>query len=384
MTKMPVDVDVAVVGGGPAGAVVAVCLARLGWRIALLEATSFDGERYGETLPPEINPVLRELGLWDYFQAISPLHSPGIISAWGQSAPNETDFIRNPHGLGWHIDRNRFDEMLCNEARRVGAQVFTNARVTTCARKSGGWEVAGISATTLVDASGRNGLRIDGECRREKEDMLLAIALRIGYPGSAACDMRTCIESTPSGWWYTSPLPGGDGMAMFFTDTRVYANEGISIAEQLAHAPLTACRLHNGRIMNSRVVHAPSARRVQMAGEDWIAVGDSASSYDPLSGRGIFKALRQGVYAATAVHDRLSGDRLALARYAARVGQEFDIYVKQRRLYYATEQRWIGHSFWSSRHEQPASNALRPVSLVEPFQPAPSAFLAHLQLREES
>jgi flavin-dependent dehydrogenase len=141
-------------------------------------------------------------------------------------------------------------------------------------------------------------------------------------------------------------------MAMFFTDIRVYTNEGISIAEQLDHAPLTSRRLRSGRIMNSRVVHAPSARRMPMVGEDWIAVGDSASSYDPLSGRGIFKALRQGAYAAEAVHDRLSGDKLALGRYAGRVRQEFDIYVQQRRLYYATEQRWISHSFWSSRQNR--------------------------------
>src|SRR5882672_4257013 len=120
---MPAEFDVAVVGGGPAGAVVSLCLARLGWRVALLEATTFDGERYGETLPPEINPVLRELGLWNSFQAISPLPSPGIISVWGESVPSETDFIRNPHGPGWHIDRNRFDEMLCTEATKAGAQL---------------------------------------------------------------------------------------------------------------------------------------------------------------------------------------------------------------------------------------------------------------------
>ena len=101
--------DVAIVGGGPAGAVSALCLARRGFRVALVEATRFEGERYGETLPPEINPVLRELGLWDVFSGLGPVQAPGILSAWDAGSPTEQDFISNAHGSGWHIDRNRFD-----------------------------------------------------------------------------------------------------------------------------------------------------------------------------------------------------------------------------------------------------------------------------------
>src|SRR3954466_14280816 len=123
---MQEEFDFAVVGGGPAGAVVSLCLARKGWRVALMEATVFHGERYGETLPPEINPLLRELGLWDAFQELRSLEAPGIISAWGSAVPYELDFVGSPHGPGWHVDRNRFDEMLCSEAAMAGARLFLN------------------------------------------------------------------------------------------------------------------------------------------------------------------------------------------------------------------------------------------------------------------
>src|SRR5262252_518354 len=76
--------DAVVIGGGPAGAIVALALARRGWNVCLFESTAFDGERYGETLPPEINPRLRELGLFDQFRAMNPLESPGIVSDWGR------------------------------------------------------------------------------------------------------------------------------------------------------------------------------------------------------------------------------------------------------------------------------------------------------------
>lgn len=32
-----------------------------------------------------------------------------MISVWGDPVLVEVDFIRNLHGPGWHIDRNRFD-----------------------------------------------------------------------------------------------------------------------------------------------------------------------------------------------------------------------------------------------------------------------------------
>jgi|SRR5271168_1245527 len=114
--------DVLVAGGGPAGAAVALCLAREGCRVALLEATAYDLPRYGETLPPEINPVLRRLCLWDAFQSLSPLEAPGTISVWGDSTPVEVDFINKVHGPGWHIERSGFDRMIVTEAENAGVE----------------------------------------------------------------------------------------------------------------------------------------------------------------------------------------------------------------------------------------------------------------------
>jgi flavin-dependent dehydrogenase len=332
--------DIAVAGAGPAGAVTALCLARRGIRVALFEATGFDGERYGETLPPEINAVLRELQLWDAFSALDSVPAPGIVSAWGASTPAEQDFVANAHGCGWHIDRNRFDGMICHEAAKAGAEVFPHCPVQPSNSAGGGWRIGEVQAAFLVDASGRVGLRVDGEHLYQKDDTLLAIALRLNAEVS---DLRTIIETTPRGWWYTAPVPGGQAVAMFFTDPEIYANEGIALGEELACAPLTCARLAAGHIVSSRVVHVPSACRMKLFGADWAAAGDSASAYDPLSGRGIFKAFRHGA----ALADAISTGRME--EYAARVTREFGEYVRQRRMYYAGERRWPGSAFWRKR-----------------------------------
>jgi flavin-dependent dehydrogenase len=339
--------DVLVAGGGPAGAAVALCLARQGLRVGLLEATTYDTPRYGETLPPEINPILRDLGLWKAFQDLSPVEAPGIVSVWSDPAPVEIDFIRNVYGPGWHIDRNRFDRMLVTEATHAGAQVYLRRRVRKCLREQDHWCVDEWRSRILVDASGRNGLRTYGD--REIDDELLAIASSISYSHHRRSDLRTCIEATASGWWYTAPLPNGMEIAMFFTDPAVYREEGISIRDQLENAPFTRRRLEGGQMKDSRVLHVTSSCRRAIFGESWLAVGDSACSFDPISGRGIFKALRHANSAAAAIAASLNGNLDLMRLYAGQIRHEYDDYVRQRRLYYASERRWPEHPFWLAR-----------------------------------
>jgi flavin-dependent dehydrogenase len=331
-----------VVGGGPAGSVVSLRLARSGWRVALFEATEFEDPRYGETLPPEINPMLRDLGLWDAFQSLSPTETPGIISAWGSAVPQEQDFLRNPNGCGWHVDRNRFDEMLCRKAADAGAELFLKNRALP----------REVKADFLVDASGRNGLRVESGYSRDGDDALIAIVLHVRHGGAgfsrAPRDMRTGIESAPSGWWYTARLCD-ETIVMFFADPAEYTNVGISLGEQLADAPLTRSRLEHGSILRSRIVRVSSSCRKEIFGADWMAVGDSASSFDPLSGRGVFKALRQGVVAANALDAKLRGNSQPMSEYASLVRREFDAYARQRHQFYAAERRWLDRPFWRGR-----------------------------------
>lgn len=344
--------DVVVAGGGPAGSVTAICLARLGWRVALAEASAGESVRYGETLPPECNPLLRRLGLWSAFERSAPLESPGIICSWGQPDAAPQDFLSNAHGAGWHVDRARFDAELRAEASREGVAVLRGASVKACVREAGCWRWRDVRARVFVDASGRNGLRLDAAAKREIDDNLLALVLRISHPAGRPPDLRTQIAATSSGWWYWAPVPDGNSVAMFFTNRQEYARVRRMEAGGYAQsAQSIGAIIDSGSVVESRWIAVSSSLRKTLSGDSWIAIGDSASSYDPLSGRGIFKAIRHGSLGAEAVDGVLRGRRGALDAYEARVRGEFREYIKQRKAYYALERRWPSSTFWSGRQK---------------------------------
>ena len=257
-------VDVVVVGGGPAGCSTALALSRAGFAVTILERSWYESFRIGETLPPEAHRHLTELGVWERFLADGHLESPGIASSWGSPSLYDNDFVVNPYGPGWHLDRRRFDIMLARAAQSFGVEVLCGARgislshVATPLREgeppgepianparpeprpptskkghrvhvfSAGWLVGAIvneqqmkrRAALLVDATGRSSSiasRFGG--RRIVYDRLVAL---VGvFPdqlATTASDQRTIVESVECGWWYTAPLPQGLRIATLVTD----------------------------------------------------------------------------------------------------------------------------------------------------------------------
>lgn len=73
------DFDVAVVGGGPAGAAAASALARSGHRILVLERERFPRFHIGESQLPWINEVLAKIG------AEEAVAAAGFVDKWGAS-----------------------------------------------------------------------------------------------------------------------------------------------------------------------------------------------------------------------------------------------------------------------------------------------------------
>lgn len=345
------ELDVAVVGGGPAGTVAARCLASWGRRVALFERSDYSTPRYGETLPPETTPLLARLDLREVVGSVDALESPGTVSRWGSPVAVESQFVGNVHGGGLHVDRTAFDLALARAAHASGAAVATGVAATGCSRRGDGWRLTTtrgpVEARFVVDAAGGGG-RVVARRRRSYGDKLLALTALLRHREARPPDLRTYVESTPRGWWYTAPVRAKDSVAMFFTDAAEY-RRGVVFARELEEATLTRGRIAGADVVEERVLPVRSGLREPLAGRGWVAAGDSAATYDPISGAGIHKALGQGALAAAAAHRALDGDLTGLDAYAARVGADFRRYAAALRATYAAERRWGDDGFWGRR-----------------------------------
>jgi len=117
-------------------------------------------------------------------------------------------------------------------------------------------------------------------------------------------------------------------------------------------APLTFARVSDGKpVSPPRVWLAMSAMTAPCVGEGWIAAGDAAASFDPLSSLGIGYAMTSGIQAARALDRRLNGDEEFAAGYAPDVSRHMAAHLDQRRRLYRYEQRWPDRPFWSRQHD---------------------------------
>ena len=116
-------VDIAICGAGAAGCALTIALARAGYSILVLEREVIPTPRPGESLPPEVRVPLAALGVWEEFRAAGHLSAAGNHAFWGEDTGHYKDFLFNPYGNGWHIDRTQFDTMLQRSAHTTGATI---------------------------------------------------------------------------------------------------------------------------------------------------------------------------------------------------------------------------------------------------------------------
>jgi flavin-dependent dehydrogenase len=368
--KKTEDYEVVVVGGGPAGAASAIMLARARRRVLLVEASGDDTAfKIGEALPPAARPLLQDLGLWESFVAQDHLPSYGNLSAWGSPFLSSTDFIFDPNGSGWHLDRRRFDALLRNQAADAGADINIGTKMNMKSSEFSGdsWLLSltrnksetKLRSRWLIDATGRASAvaRARGE-RRYGDDALVAFfALFSPARDSPSMEQesRTLIEAAPDGWWYTALLPGKHRVVAYLTDADL-ADQSLrtkrgysSILSRTDH--VFACLdSHQYELRSAvRAASANSARLGCSTGRSWTAVGDAALSFDPVSSQGILTALFTGMKAGQAVAEKLSGNSDPISDYAVRLAKIYDAYLQNRSVYYSVEQRWATRPFWQRR-----------------------------------
>lgn len=364
------DFDVAVIGAGPAGSATARRIALHGRLVALIERSRFDEPRVGESLAPEVQPLLAELGVWQEFLALESLPSHGTLSLWGEATPQVHSHLTSVWGCGWHVDRLALDRMLAEAARSAGAVLLCPTTLVRCDRSADGWVLElqersddsskqhsfRLRANVVIDATGRAaGLASWVGAQRFLFDHLVGVAteftgidtFREGY---------VMVETTSDGWWYSAPVPDGRMMVMLMTDGdlcgRADLGSNPAWCGRLQTAGATRARVAEGTPSWGPRVFSAISQRLHRRHKrtPWLAVGDAALAVDPISGSGVVRALRTARACAETALTLLDSQMLdAIEAYEAERDLECTTYLYERALYYGIEQRWQGSEFWQRR-----------------------------------
>jgi flavin-dependent dehydrogenase len=355
------DFDVTIVGAGPAGCATAISLADFApeLSVCLIDGATAGDIRIGETVPPPIEPMLRHLGLFERFIADGHRASYRTLSAWGSPRLTSNEFLFQTQQRGWRLDRTRFDAMLARAASACVAHHVVGKLVKTEASR-GGWRLfvdTGASHTTrfAVDATGAALVVARALGRRPlATDWLVGCSVVLA--GARDDETDLLVETFPNGWWYTAGIPQGRRIVVCMTDADEVRRLGVrrtgAFEQLLAQTRHVRAAAEGGRILATPRLWPASSRCLRGDAElPVIWVGDGAARFDPVSGQGIVKALRSGIFASYAVADWLrQKDDRGLRRYWALVEREVDAYRATLRDYYLLERRWADRPFWRRRH----------------------------------
>src|SRR4051794_11390431 len=200
--------DVAIVGGGPAGASCACFCAMAGLRVLVLERETFPREKVcGDCLNPACRPVLQRLQLEEKVRALphGALDRVDFVAINGRSIS-----VDLPQGAEIAVKRSLFDHLLLRHAREAGADVHEGATVTSVKQEhSGGWTVeterGPIQARILVAADGRNSSvarLLNFLARPSRERVALQAHLKLPAPFGN----RVVLQFRPEGYSGQAPV----------------------------------------------------------------------------------------------------------------------------------------------------------------------------------
>jgi geranylgeranyl reductase family protein len=310
-------VDVAVIGGGAAGASCAVHLALAGLGVVVLEQGPWPRSKpcgggmaasvqrwFPFALSPAVDQVIRRVRFsWC-------LEDPVIAEL-----PGEAPF--------WIVRRERLDAHLLQHATAAGAQLHQHWPVRSLQRQGEHWELRGdagsLRARAVVIAAGSGcDLAAPLGLGAAKPRYASTMAVEVNAPISESETARFDFGLVHHGFCWSFPRQDGYSIGVGTFIGRQAADSEAVLAQLLPDLGLPA----------DAGLRCSSALRIwdghhRLHGDGIVVVGDAASLCDPFLAEGIRPALLSGTAAAQALVQWFGGEQQALAGYSARMRRDW-------------------------------------------------------------
>jgi menaquinone-9 beta-reductase len=283
---MKPEVDVAVLGAGPGAVAAAVSLKKLGHSVMLLGVSR---NASVEGMSRRAHALLGALGLE---RAAGVARGPGTRGGtWaGVAIGTNGEYI---------IERAEFDRAMSLDAVSHSV-IVRNEWVTAVERHGPTWCVrtpcGEIRCRAVVDARGRRIRRAS-----QRGPSLIAIAQRL--EGIRPLSPHTLVYPMESGWCWFAADGQGTGALQLVTSPAELSASRAELAQLMLECMPAVVAVPSGL----PIARAATARMTPPSSEEgYVRAGDAAVACDPLSGHGLYEALRSARVAAAAVHTYLT------------------------------------------------------------------------------
>ncbi len=367
-------VDVAIVGGGPAGSTAASLIKKYDpdANVLVLEKATFPRDHVGESQLPSISPILHEMGVWDKVEAAGFPVKIGASYTWGKKQDRwDFDFFpveawqdeQRPAAYegqrrftAFQVDRAKYDELLLRHAESLGAEVreaTSVAKVNVQGQKIESLTLGDGSTVTAdhyIDASGvvgllRRALGVESDVEAELRNIAIwdywenaDWAVEIGTGAT-----RVQVRSLPFGWIWFIPLGPTRTSIGLICPSDYYRQTGKTpealYDEALAAQPdiqrLTRNATRRGRVESCKD-WSHLAR--QVVGDNWFLCGESAGFADPILAAGMalgHNSAREAAYTILELRRGKIAKKWLLERYDDRNRTNIGQHIRFAKYWYA-------------------------------------------------
>jgi flavin-dependent dehydrogenase len=323
--------NIAIVGGGPAGAFAAAELARAGRDVLLFdEKLAWEKPCGGGLTPKAIEhwPFLR-----DAIVERNWIHDCELIASSGRRVRFS---LRNQIAI---FSRLTLNGLMLHRAQDAGAQVMQQ-RIVSIEGGPGKWHLKAADGQYEADfvvlaAGARNPLRGQFSPPLGPENFVLALGYYI--PGTARTVQIKFVRGLNGYIWV---FPRADHFSVGICGRMPGKNSGDLRALLAQHIPEFGLSLEGAQfyahLIPSLTKHA--LRRSSIAGDGWAMIGDAAGFVDAITGEGLYYALRS---AELFSHTMSKGEPQTYATLAAQeIVPELEMAAGIAERFYSGE--WLG------------------------------------------
>jgi FADH2 O2-dependent halogenase len=384
------DVDVAIIGGGPAGSALGGLLAMDGHRVLIVEKDVHPRDHVGESMVPANNFIMHRLGFLPKMEAAGFVHKQGV----GWTAPRgpiwnlvciRTSDFPPPDAVqtySYNVERDQFDALLLRHAHELGAKVLqgvTVRKVLMDGDRAAGVRIAAldereqdVTARLVVDASGRR--------------CMLARQLQIQRVHDAELNQHSIwtwfrgVEDAPPGyegmvifhfldleraWGWQIPLRNGVSSIGVVTAKEDFQKSGKTPEEffdgLIARSRTFKHIMRNAERIRPWVIEADYSYQLdRVAGPGWLLVGDAMRFVDPIFSSGMDVALYSASFAYDAIVKSWNGvdEQVAFDEYAATVTDGVDVWYETTDIFYRL-QALCGRYAMDKRYREDIARSLQ-------------------------